>query len=74
MGEENDGTIVNATWDPKTRLLSSFAKGRGLGDCGIINSFAWDGRLFRLVSQEAMDNCRGSVDYITTWRARVVQR
>ena len=74
MGEENDGTIVNATWDAKTRQLLSFAKGRGLGDCGTINSYAWDGRMFRLVSQEAMDNCRGSVDYITTWRAKVVAR
>lgn len=74
MGEENDGTVVNANWDIKTRLLTSFAKGRGVGDCGTINSYAWDGRMFRLVRQETMDECRGSVDYITTWRARVVQR
>ena len=30
--------------------------------------------VFRLVQQEEMSECRGSLDYITTWRAQVVGR
>jgi hypothetical protein len=59
-----------AYWDEKTGRLSSFFKGRGLGDCGAGQDWAWDGRMFRLIRAEAMGECRGSTDYITTWRAR----
>jgi hypothetical protein len=63
--------LVNASWDPATRRLTSFSKGRGLGDCGVGQAYAWDGARFRLVHEEAMGECRGSTDYITTWRALV---
>jgi Protein of unknown function (DUF1176) len=72
--EEGKPMLINAGWDPKEGLLSSLAKGRGLGDCGTSSSYAWDGRSFRLVEQAEMGECRGSVDYITTWRAKVVRR
>lgn len=65
--------LVNAGWDAKQGLLTSFAKGRGLGDCGVGNDYAWDGSRFRLVRQIAMGECRGSMDYITTWRAVVTR-
>lgn len=74
MGEENDNSVVNADWDEATRRLSTYAKGRGLGDCGTMQSFAWDGTRFRLVEQSEMGECRGSVDYIMTWRAAVSRR
>jgi hypothetical protein len=67
---ENLG-LVNAGYDPKTRRLSSFMKGRGLGDCGSGQDYVWDGTRFRLVEQTDMGECRGSVDYIRTWRATV---
>lgn len=67
---ENLG-LVNASYDPKTRRLSSFMKGRGLGDCGSGQDYVWDGTRFRLVEQTEMGECRGSVDYIRTWRATV---
>jgi hypothetical protein len=70
-GEEGHPVLVNAEWDSKRRLLTSFSKGRGLGDCGTAQDFAWDGARFRLVEQSEMGECRGSVDYITTWRAQV---
>jgi hypothetical protein len=71
-GEGDDPLmLVNAGWDAKQGLLTSFAKGRGLGDCGVGNDYAWDGTRFRLVRQIAMGECRGSMDYITTWRAVV---
>lgn len=72
--EEGKPILVNAAWDEKRGLLTSFSKGRGLGDCGTDSEYAWDGRAFRLVEQTEMDECRGSRDYITTWRARLVRR
>jgi hypothetical protein len=30
--------------------------------------------MFRIVKLEEMDDCRGVIDFITTWRARVVER
>jgi len=72
--EEGKPVLVNAGWDRESGLLTSFAKGRGLGDCGVTASYAWDGRAFRLVEQAEMGECRGSVDYITTWRAKVVRK
>lgn len=68
------GSPVNAGWDARTRRLGSFARARGVGDCGTIQSYAWDGTRFRLAEQAEMNECRGSTDYITTWRARVVGR
>jgi hypothetical protein len=66
--------LVNAGWDKERGLLTAFSKGRGLADCGTSSEFAWDGSRFRLVEQAEMDECRGSTDYITTWRARVVRK
>jgi hypothetical protein len=71
--DEKNPMLVNAEWDPEGRILASFAKGRGLGDCGVGQTFAWDGGRFRLVEQIEMGECRGSLDYITTWRAEVVR-
>lgn len=72
--EEGKPMLINAAWDEERGLLTSFSKGRGLGDCGTDSEYAWDGRAFRLVEQAEMDECRGSRDYITTWRARLVRR
>lgn len=72
--ESGGATLVNADWDAARRRLTSFAKARGIGDCGSTQAYAWDGSRFRLVEQSVMGECRGSTDYITTWRARVVGR
>ncbi|HEY0149391.1 MAG TPA: DUF1176 domain-containing protein [Allosphingosinicella sp.] len=69
--DDEKPVLVNADWDGERRLLGSFSKGRGLGDCGEARTYAWDGARFRLVEQSEMGECRGSVDYITTWRAEV---
>jgi hypothetical protein len=71
---EGRPTLINASFDPARGELSSFAKARGLGDCGSGRSYVWDGARFRLTSQIDMDECRGSTDYISTWRAEVVRR
>lgn len=73
-GSEVVGSPVNADWDTRIRRLGTFARGRGVGDCGTTQSYAWDGTRFRLVEQAEMGECRGSTDFITTWRARAVGR
>ncbi|WP_176597629.1 MULTISPECIES: DUF1176 domain-containing protein [Sphingobium] len=63
--------LVNASWAPETSTLQSYAKGRGLGDCGGSESYVWDGTRFRLVEASAMGECRGAWHWITTWSAKV---
>ncbi len=74
MGEGDAGPgsadLTNGDWDPKSRQMSSFEKGRGIGDCGTTEAYAWDGSHFRLVEQTEMGECRGSADYIRLWTAR----
>jgi hypothetical protein len=63
--------LVNADWNATTQTLSSYAKGRGLGDCGNAESYIWDGARFRLISAYALDPCRGALDWLTLWQAEV---
>ena len=55
-------------------VVAEDMKGRGLGDCGTRRTYVWDGARFRLTFQAQMDECRGSIDWIPTWRARAVRR
>ena len=64
--------LVNARFAPEASRLESYAKGRGLGDCGGSEAYVWDGTRFRLVEARAMGECRGSWHWITTWSAQVV--
>jgi hypothetical protein len=70
--EEGKPILVNATWDAERARLVTFSRARGLGDCGSTSDYVWDGTRFRLVEQAQMDECRGSRDYIVTWRVEVV--
>jgi Protein of unknown function (DUF1176) len=64
-----DHELVNALWNPAAGKLASYSKGRGLGDCGVIQHHAWDGSRFRLIDRAEMQECRGSIDFIQTWIA-----
>ncbi len=66
--------LINGWWDERTGLLGSYAKSRGIGDCGLVERYAWDGRQFRLAERKEMSECRGSIDYITTWRANTLRK
>ncbi len=68
--KDDKAMLVNAGWDSENATLSSFAKGRGLGDCGSAQSYVWDGTLFRLIELQMMDQCRGAWNWITLWRAQ----
>lgn len=65
-------TAVNAVW--RAGELVSHIKGRGVGDCGVRQTFVWDGARLRLSDQSEMSECRGNPDFITTWRTQVVRR
>ncbi|MEP7350754.1 MAG: DUF1176 domain-containing protein [Sphingorhabdus sp.] len=72
LNEKSDlALLVNADWNGATQTLSSYAKGRGIGDCGSSEQYVWDGSMFRLIQATQMDECRGSLDWITVWRAEV---
>ncbi|MES3046837.1 DUF1176 domain-containing protein [Sphingomonas faeni] len=64
-------SVINGEF--KDGVLTSYAKGRGLGDCGSHQSFVWDATRFRLSEQADMGECRGNIDYIITWRAKVIR-
>ncbi|SFO03462.1 DUF1176 domain-containing protein [Sphingomonas sp. OK281] len=64
-------SVINGTFEDG--ILTSYAKGRGLGDCGSRQGFVWDTTRFRLSEQADMSECRGNTDYITTWRAKVIR-
>lgn len=70
-GEAAAGTI-NGGYSPETRTLTAFAKGRGIGDCGVASTWTWTGRDFVLTSESEMSECWGvPADYWpTTWRTR----
>lgn len=70
-GEGKFPTLVNHGWDAARSMLSSYAKGRGLGDCGSAESYVWNGSSFRLAEASSMEECRGALEWITTWRAAV---
>ncbi|MBX9814419.1 MAG: DUF1176 domain-containing protein, partial [Sphingomonas sp.] len=67
--DTEDGLLINVDWDPKARRLSSYNKGRGIGDCGQSGDWAWTGSRFARIEARVMDECRGSPDWITVYRA-----
>jgi len=73
-GPSDPDYLTNGSYDPKTRLLSAFSKGRGLGDCGDDSAWAWDGRSFRRTHQAVMESCMGVTieHWHVIWRARVL--
>lgn len=68
----SDNSTVNGTYDPKTRTLSAFAKGRGIGDCGSAQTWAWTGDRFALTMESTMGQCAGvrSDLWPVAWRTR----
>ncbi|MGE3830311.1 MAG: DUF1176 domain-containing protein [Parvibaculaceae bacterium] len=49
--------LVNADFDPKTGSLTSFAKGRGIGDCGTSGRWVWRQYVFQLREFSSWDDC-----------------
>ena len=53
-------SLINADYDPETRTISAFEKGRGLGDCGSLERYKWTADGLRLVSYRYWGRCNGS--------------
>jgi hypothetical protein len=71
LDEVGDGLVVNVQYDPKTRILSAYAKGRGVGDCGESQEWAWTGQTFVLTHAASMPVCQGQGDWPTSYQAKV---
>ncbi|MFM9859827.1 DUF1176 domain-containing protein [Pseudoxanthobacter sp. M-2] len=60
MGEDDDyAALVNPGLSDDGMVLSAFSKGRGIGDCGGLAEFVFDGERFRALTYAAMDTCMG---------------
>ena len=60
--------LVNAGYDPITRIIDAFNKGRGIGDCGTASSWTWTDRGFVLKTSTGMSECNGvPFDYWPTF-------
>jgi hypothetical protein len=57
--EGGGDALMNVEYQPKTQMLSSFSKGRGIGDCGGNEAWVWTGKAFALAHEEIMPECRG---------------
>lgn len=66
--------LVNVSWQEDARVLESFIRHSGAGDCGRIDRYVWAGEKFMLSEQLAMPECRMAFDRIRTWKVNVVDR
>lgn len=73
-GDGPSNVVVNAIWNDDKRILESFFKHRGIGDCGRVDRYIWGGEKFMLSEQLLMPECRMAFDRIRTWTVDVVDR
>jgi len=57
--QEESPELINADFDQKTGELSTFDKGRGLGDCGVSSRWIYDGKQFQLTAFSSEPSCDG---------------
>jgi len=60
FGWTGTDVLINSSWDEKTRTLSSFRKGRGLGDCGSAATYRWLNIAFKMIQYRYWGKCDGS--------------
>lgn len=56
---EADNVLVNAAYVAETGSIDHYSKGRGIGDCGELGGWVWDGRAFQSTRLTLMPACRG---------------
>jgi hypothetical protein len=52
-------SLSEADFDPNKRTLSSYHKGRGIGDCGSVGEWNWTGTDFKLAKYFYKEKCDG---------------
>jgi hypothetical protein len=72
-GEPPTTAIGNAEYDPKTGVLSTYGKGRGLFDCGETTDWVFVGKNFVLANYTFLDRCGGAnpSEFPTLWRSEI---
>jgi hypothetical protein len=65
--------LTNPLYETETRTLTSFNKGRGIGDCGVEEQWVWTGKAFLLSRMRFMSECYGVPvdDWPDLYRAEV---
>lgn len=59
-GQWSGPDMTEPSFDPDTGRLSTMAKGRGVGDCGLFATWVWHRGAFHIVDMEYMGQCGGS--------------
>jgi len=59
-GWQGQDQLINAHYDTKTKILSAFEKGRGLGDCGAIPEYRWIDYGWRMMTYRYWGKCDGT--------------
>jgi hypothetical protein len=60
MGEDDDyAALTNPGLSDDGFVLSAFSKGRGIGDCGALAEWVFDGERFRALTYAEMGECMG---------------
>ncbi|MDP1986252.1 DUF1176 domain-containing protein, partial [Phenylobacterium sp.] len=57
--DERVAELMNISFDAETQTLTNYEMGRGLGDCGAMNSWVWTGTEFVMTHQTLMPDCQG---------------
>jgi hypothetical protein len=52
--------LINADYNPETKTLTAFEKGRGLGDCGAVPTYQWHAGNWRMMEYRYWGKCDGS--------------
>ncbi len=60
LGWTGTQDLMNVSYDAKTKSLSAFYKGRGLGDCGSTSIYRWQQYAFKLLEYRNWQKCDGT--------------
>jgi len=52
-------SLTEADFNPESKTINSFYKGRGIGDCGTMGSWQWTGSEFKLKEYFSKTKCDG---------------
>lgn len=74
VGDDPDSRAMatNANYDTDHQKLYSYAKGRGIADCGVATTHVWTGKGFVLAERSELSVCRGLDEgfWVETYRSR----
>ena len=69
--DQDAHSLVNSNVDPETGQISAYAKGRGIGDCGIAETHTWDGTRFVMTTLIQMTACSGLLPDLWPQRIKI---